>query len=237
LPVKLLILRPQPGADETADRAIAKGLDPVVAPLFVVRPLDWDPPEPSEIEAVLLTSANAARHAGDRLDAFVGLPCYCVGGATATAARQAGFDDVLTGPSDGAAAVELMAQDGIVHALHLCGREHIDLDHPGIAITRRCVYAADAVEVLPKEAESAISAGAVALLHSPRAASMFAKLTGAAGIAGDTISIAAISEAVAAAAGFGWKTKAAAAAPNDEALLELAAKLCQTGGGEMGTGG
>lgn len=235
--MKLLILRPQPGADETADRAIAKGFDPVVAPLFVVRPLDWDAPEPSAVEAVLLTSANAARHGGDRLEAFAGLPCYCVGTATAAAARQAGFEDVLAGAGDGAAAVDLMASDGIVHALHLCGREHIALDHPGIAITRRCVYAADAVNALPDEAGAAMKSGAVALLHSPRSGSLFAKLTGAAGIDRDTVSIAAISEAVAAAAGFGWKTKAAAAAPNDEALLELAAKLCQTGGGEMGTGG
>jgi uroporphyrinogen-III synthase len=237
LPVKLLILRPQPGADETADRAIAKGFDPVVAPLFVVRPLQWDAPDPSEIEALLLTSANAARHGGDMLEAFANLPCYCVGGATAAAAREAGFPEVLTGPGDGAGTLALMASDGIVHALHLCGREHLELDHSGIALTRRCVYAADAVEALPDEAEAALGAGAVALLHSPRAAALFAKLANAAGIARDGVAVAAISETVAAAAGFGWKTKASAPAPEDSALLELAAKLCQTGGGEMGTGG
>ena len=235
--MKLLILRPQPGADETADRAIAGGLDPVVAPLFVIAPLEWDAPDPAEIEALLLTSANGARHGGAMLEAFVGLPCYCVGSATAAAAREVGFHEVLTGPSDGAAAVEMMARDGIVQALHLCGREHIELTHPGVAITRRCVYAADAVEALPEQAEAAMRGGAVALLHSPRAGSLFAKLTSAAGIPRDIVSIAAISEAAAAAAGFGWKTKAIAPRPTDEALLELAAKLCQTGGGEMGTGG
>jgi uroporphyrinogen-III synthase len=235
--VKLLILRPQPGADETADRAIARGLEPVVAPLFVITPLEWDAPDPAEIEALLLTSANGARHGGAMLDAFVGLPCYCVGSATAAAAREAGFNDVQTGPNDGAAAVEMMARDGIVHALHLCGREHIELTHPAIAITRRCVYAANAVEALPEQAEAALRAGAVALLHSQRAASLFAKLTDVAGNPRDTASIAAISETVAAAAGFGWKTKAIAPGPNDDALLELAAKLCQTGGGVMGTGG
>jgi uroporphyrinogen-III synthase len=235
--VKLLILRPQPGADETADRAIARGLEPVVAPLFMITPLDWDAPDPAEIEALLLTSANGARHGGAMLDAFVALPCYCVGSATAAAAREAGFQDVLAGPGDGAAAVEMMARNGIVHALHLCGREHLELAHPAIAITRRCAYAADAVEALPEQAQAAMRAGAVALLHSPRAASLFAKLTAAAGISRDTASIAAISETVAAAAGFGWKTKAAAARPDDQALLELAAKLCQTGAGEMGTGG
>ena len=59
----MLILRPQPGADETAARARTLGLEPVVAPLFTIRPLAWEPPDPAEFDAVLLTSANAARHA------------------------------------------------------------------------------------------------------------------------------------------------------------------------------
>jgi uroporphyrinogen-III synthase len=39
--------------------------------------------------------------------------------------------------------------------------------------------------------------------------------------------LAAISAPVSAAAGGGWREVAIAAAPRDEALLELAAKLCQ----------
>ena len=44
--MKVLILRPQPGADESAARARALGLDPVVAPLFSLRPRSWEPPGP-----------------------------------------------------------------------------------------------------------------------------------------------------------------------------------------------
>ncbi len=46
---RLLVLRPQPGADETAARARALGLEPVVAPLFSVRPLHWTPPDPDRV--------------------------------------------------------------------------------------------------------------------------------------------------------------------------------------------
>jgi uroporphyrinogen-III synthase len=62
----------------------------------------------------------------------------------------------------------------------------------------------------------------VALIHSPRAGHRFAEL------AKDrsTIAIAAISEAAAAAAGDGWQSVAAAGQPSDEALLALAARLC-----------
>lgn len=235
--MKLLILRPPPGADETAERATALGLEPVVAPLFAVRAVDWDAPDPAGIEAVLLTSANAARHAGEQLEAFVDLPCYAVGHATAAAAREAGFGDLRQGPSDGAAVIALMAQDGIVHALHLSGRDHIALQHPATAITRRVVYAAEAAEAMPPAAREAVRDGALAMLHSPRAAQLFAMLIDADELARERIAVAAISEAAAAAAGHGWKSKAVAAEPRDHALLELAAKLCHISGGEMGKGG
>lgn len=219
---RVLILRPEPGASETAGRARAIGLEPVVAPLFTVRPVAWEPPEAAE--AVLMTSANAPRHGGDGLKRLAGLPCYAVGEATAAAAREAGFADVRAGPGDGAAAVGMMAADGVATALHLCGRDHIPLEHPDIRIARRIVYDAVAAEVLPEAARDAAGRGAVVLLHSPRAASLFARLvpdrTG--------LRAAAISPAVAKAAGEGWAIVASAGTPRDAPLLELAAKLCQS---------
>ena len=74
---------------------------------------------------MLLTSANAPRHGGDAMTPFLGLPCYAVGESTAEAARAAGFTDIRTGPSDGAALVEMAAADGIASAVHFCGREHV----------------------------------------------------------------------------------------------------------------
>lgn len=213
---RVLILRPQPGADETAARARTIGLDPVVAPLFTIRPVEWDRPEAEAFDAILLTSAHAARQA--RAGALTSLPCYTTGEATSRAARDAGFADVRTGPSDGEAALALALRDGRSRVLHLCGRDHIEL--PGVE--RRIVYAADAVGMLPESASDALDGEAVALLHSPRAAALFAALVGDR----RSVRLALISPAAAAAAGDGWAEKAIAARPRDDALLEVAAKLC-----------
>jgi uroporphyrinogen-III synthase len=218
---KVLILRPQPGADETAARARAVGLEPVVVPLFTIRPVAWEMPE-GGFDAVLLTSANGGRHG---LRPELGhLPCYAVGEATAEAARGAGAREVVTGPSDGAAAVALMAEAGVTRALHLCGRDHIALSHPQVSLERRIVYAAEAAETLPVEAGQALVEGALTLLHSPRAAALFAAL-----VPSRVHPIAAISLAAAQAAGRGWAEVYIAAAPRDHALLELAVRLCKTG--------
>lgn len=220
----VLILRPEPGASETAAAAQAMGLGVIVAPLFTVRALAWEAPDPAGFEAVLMTSANAARHGGTQLARFIHLPCYAVGEASAKAARAAGFADVRAGPGDGAAAAAMIAGDGIGRALHLCGRDHVALGHAGVTIEQCIVYAAEPAEALPRAAAGAMAAGALVLLHSPRAALLLARFVAErAGIA-----LAAISRAAADAAGEGWRMKAVAGAPRDEALLELAAKLCQT---------
>jgi uroporphyrinogen-III synthase len=224
----ILILRPQPGADATAARALEMGLEARVAPLFTIKPVDWEPPEPSEIDAIFLTSANAARHAGPAIGGFVDLPCYAVGTTTALAARAAGLANVRTGPSDGAALLERVATAGIKRALHLCGRDYIALEHPMLRLIRRIVYAAEPAPALPVEAIGAIVDGAIVLLHSPRAAETFAALADAAGLDRGSIRLAGISAAAVAGAGGGWGVAEAAQSPRDEALLELAAKLCQT---------
>jgi uroporphyrinogen-III synthase len=214
--VKLLILRPEPGASETARRARASGLEPVVAPLFTIGGVAGPAVDPSGYEAVLVTSANGARHAPAGLDALL---CFAVGESTASAARASGFAEVRTGPCDGAAAAAMMAAAGVKRALHLCGRDHFPVEAAGVAIERRIVYAAEPV---PRER---FEGPAVAMIHSARAGARFAEL------AGDkaAFALAAISPAAAAAAGDGWAAKLVAATPRDQALLELAAKLCKYG--------
>jgi uroporphyrinogen-III synthase len=214
--VKLLILRPEPGASETAARARAIGLEPVVAPLFAIAGVTGPPVDPALYDAVLLTSANGARHAPVGLTR---LPCFAVGESTAEAARAAGFAEVRTGPGDGAAAAAMMAAAGVTRALHLCGRDHLAVEAAEVAIERRVVYSA---EPIPSEG---FEGPAVAMIHSARAGARFAELAGNRA----AIAIAAISPAAAAAAGEGWAAKAVAAAPRDQALLELAAKLCNHG--------
>jgi uroporphyrinogen-III synthase len=224
--VKILILRPEPGAEETAARARELGLEPVVAPLFIVRPLAWTPPGPAGFDAVLLTSANAARLAGGGMTPFLELSCYAVGERTAAAAREAGFTKVREGPANGAALLQIIAAEGMRSAFHPCGREHLPWPDADVAVTSIPVYAADAIDRLPENAMEAIAADALVLLHSPRAASVFSSIIGP---SRSSIRIAAISRAAAEAAGEGWHSRDHPEAPRDQALLELAAKLCQDG--------
>jgi uroporphyrinogen-III synthase len=64
--------------------------------------------------------------------------------------------------------------------------------------------------------------GALVLVHSPRAGLRLSELVDVRG----AIAIAAISPAAAEAAGSGWERVESAEAPSDEALLALAARLC-----------
>lgn len=226
----IVILRPEPGASETARRAHALGLDPILCPIFEIESLDWRASAQSEFDAILFTSANAPRFGGPGLEPFLHLPCYAVGESTAAAARQGGFKDIRTGPSDGAALVEMMVRDGVSSAFHPSGRDHVALDRPDIRIQRRAVYASNAAASLPPEALSALGQGALVLLHSPRAARQFAALADAAGMSREGVRLAAISEAAAVAAGGGWNSIAISPEPRDHALLELAAKLCKIEG-------
>jgi uroporphyrinogen-III synthase len=233
----ILILRPQPGADATARRAGLIGLNPIVAPLFEIRPIAWTAPDPAQFDALLMTSANAARHGGQALASCHRLPLYAVGSATAEAARAAGFADVTAGEGDGAAVLDLALASGVRRVLHLVGRDHTLLQHGQIAIDRQIVYAAEQVAGLPSPALRAIEGGAIALLHSPRAAALFAGLIDAREIDRGIVAIAALSGAVLRAAGAGWNSALASVAPNDDALLAVAARLCNQGSDGRGRAG
>jgi uroporphyrinogen-III synthase len=65
--VKLLIIRPQPGADATAHRLRAAGYEPILMPLFSIEVLPMQRRSADGYDALLLTSGNAARAAGEFL--------------------------------------------------------------------------------------------------------------------------------------------------------------------------
>ena len=219
------MLRPEPGAGATAARARRLGLDPLVLPLFTVEPLAWDAPDPSRFDAVAMTSANAARHAGPGLSRFARLPAYAVGEATAAAMRDAGLYPAASGEADASALFARAAGDGRRRILHLCGEDVRDAGRAGCDIHRVPVYAARAVEAFP--CADAVAAGGVALLHSPRAAALFAALLDRAGICRERFALVAVSAAAAEAAGRGWRSVHAAKRPADEAMLAIARRLCQ----------
>lgn len=217
---RLVILRPEPGASATVERARAMGLDAQAMPLFAIERLPWKVPDPREFDAVLLTSANTLRYGGEGLDKLRALPVWAVGEATADAAREAGFEIAGAGASGVEPLLVLIPAE--VRLLHLCG-EHRTAAPAKQDVTAVPVYRS--VELPPPEDLGQIERQVVAV-HSPRAGRRLAELVDQAGIDRATIRIAAISETAAAAAGDGWAMRAGAEMPDDAALLALAARLC-----------
>lgn len=95
---KILVTRPQPDADDTAGRLNALDLDPVIAPLLEMHPLDPSLPEAKSLAAMVLTSANALRALDqrDQLTSYTHLPVFTVGDRTAAEAALFGFDNITS---------------------------------------------------------------------------------------------------------------------------------------------
>jgi uroporphyrinogen-III synthase len=214
--MKLLILRPQPGADATAARVIAAGHTPLIMPLFAVEPVDWEAPPPTDYDHLLLTSANAVRQAGANLALYLETPVLAVGANTADAARKAELSVAYVGQSG----VEplLDGQRGL-RLLWLTGEDHIEVEADSSnRIDRYIVYRSAAVSI-PDDFDQMTRSADYVLLHSPRAARHFAALLAERNIAKSEVSIATLSPNIAEAAGGGWKSIHVAAEPNDAALL------------------
>ena len=213
----MLLLRPEPGLSASAARARALGLKVIACPLFRIEPLGWEAPDPADYDALLLTSANAVRHAGNELGRFTSLPVHAVGQATASAASDAGLNVVNIG---WAGASELLATLPLsARLLHLAG-EHPGRPDSSHRIDTRVVYRSAAIE----EPGLPSLPGLVAAVHSPRAGARLAELASER----SGTKIVAISEAAAAACGQGWEGVETAEAPDDRSLLALAAMLCHT---------
>lgn len=215
MPRRALVLRPEPGNARTCAALRAAGVEAIALPLFAVAPCAWDVPDAGAHDALLLTSANAVRHAGDGLRMLSHLPVVAVGAATAAAARAAGLKVSIVGHGDAAQAVALAAR--YPRLLHLAGRDRVE--QPGV--TARTVYASELVPV--DDDVMAAARDAVVLLHSRRAAARFVDLLGQG--PRDRVRIAALSPAVARAAGGGWRAVEVAPDPSDAALVATAVRV------------
>lgn len=218
----LIVLRPEPGASVTVRQARALGLDAHGCPLFAVAPLAWTPPPIDMFDALILTSANAARHAGTALKRYASLPVHAVGEATADAARRAGLDMASAHTGGAQAMVDALAAGPVRRLLWLCGKDHTAINPGPLAIEAVAVYAARPIDP-PASFDALIAAPSVALVHSVRAGARLAALVDERA----PVAIAAISPKVADACGPGWNRIAHAERPAADAVLELARRMCQ----------
>lgn len=215
----LVLIRPEPGLTASAEWAQAMGLEVIRWPLFRIEPVAWSVPDADDFDAMLLTSANAVRQAGNGLDRLSDLPVYAVGDATAEAAQQASLPVIGVGEAGVDALLQIVPIE--TRLLHLTGADRAARSVER-AIHDIVVYRSVAVE----GSAPADLARSVVAVHSPRAGrELAARIASRA-----SITIAAISEAAAMACGNGWAQVAVAEKPDNGHLLSLAATLCQTGG-------
>lgn len=213
---RLLVLRPEVSAGATVAKARAAGLEAVAIPLFEIEPVEWQAPDAGGFDGLLLTSANAVRSAGHQLENLRGLRVYAVGDATAEAAISAGFDIAATGDSGIDRLLDSIEPD--LRLLHLCGAERRQPRGARQRLTPLAIYRSREID----QPDLSQASGQLALIHSPRAGRRFAELVKERG----SIAVAAISRAALEAAGEGWEEAEAADEANDDALLALAARLC-----------
>lgn len=212
--MRLWVTRTAPAAHETAARLAALGHTPLVAPLLVVRPLPLTDPAPDHA-ALAFTSRNAVvLWAG--LGPQRNLPVFCVGDATAEAARAAGYTDVHSasgGVQELAALIRLEAPGPVLAPGP--DRPAADLSAlvgPDTPVHMLAVY--DTVEA----DDPAPAAFDGVLFHSPRAATAFANRH--AGTAPGRLAFA-MSPAVAAPLeALGFSGVRIAARPDEQALID-----------------
>lgn len=223
----LFAIRPEPGLSETLAAGAEVGLDIAGEPLFAVEPVGWGPVDPETIDAVLAGSANAFRHGGDALAAYIDKPVHAVGKKTAEAARAVGFA-VATVGEGGLQAV----LDGLEPPLCLfrpAGEARTDLMPPkGVTLVERTVYRSAPQPMEDKLAERLRQGGGAVLLHSAEAGRHFAAECDRLSVPRAKLGLLAIGPRVLEAVGTGWHWTAAAPRPDEAALLALARDMCLT---------
>lgn len=185
-----LLTRPLSDARETAAILASRGIETVVAPLIDIVPNDAVPPLDG-VQALLITSANGVRTFAGQT-ARRDLPIFAVGDASARAARAAGFTAVASAAGDVGDLANLVRHrlsPGGGALLHPAGTAVAGdlaalLSEDGFDVRRYIAYTARAADRLPESARLAIARRQIAavLLYSPRTATIFRELVGAAGL-------------------------------------------------------
>ena len=101
----VLVTRPHPDDEATAASLRARGFEVLLAPMLRFEPVAFHDDGDARYGAVIVTSANALRGIEPHLKGsrLLELPLFAVGEHTASAARRAGFENVIPANGDAAA--------------------------------------------------------------------------------------------------------------------------------------
>jgi uroporphyrinogen-III synthase len=231
----LLVTRAAPGDQATLEGLTARGVSAISSPVLVTE--FCAPPEPdwSGVQALLITSANAAA----AVQSYVKAKAMCVlavGDQTAAALKAVGFTHVVSAHGDAAALLDLAAarlapDDGKV--MYLRGEDVATdlaaaLAGRGFSTDSLIVYRTAPAPSLTDRAISAIRAGEVlgVLFHSRRGAAAFLSLAADSALTGyfNRMTAFALSARVAEPLDSSlWRTIEVAPSPNEASLLSIIA--------------
>lgn len=185
--LSMLVTRPEPDASETAARLAALDIGVVKAPLLSFAPLTTTLPAADGFAALAVTSANALRALHDRgeIPRLRHLPLYAVGARTAAAARDLGFDAVVSAEGNLDALVERLAGAAIGGPiLYPAARDQSGdlaraLAPHGVMVITAAVYAMIPINALDGAVLAALNGGGIggALFYSRRTAQTFVSIT------------------------------------------------------------
>jgi uroporphyrinogen-III synthase len=235
----VLVTRPHPDNEATAAALRARGFEALLAPMLRFEALAFQDDLDTRYGAVIVTSANALRGfeqhpAGQRL---LKLPLFAVGQRTAAAARDVGFDKVISADGDATALREAVLARVKARELkkaspllYLAGSDLArdlagDLGERGFTVATQTTYRMIPVLDLPREVSEGFAANRIkAVLHySRRSARAFLEAARAAGVEISALAIpqCCISDAVASIVRDAGATQVMTArAPDENALLD-----------------
>lgn len=247
-----LIIRPQPDADRDVALLMRYGVPALASPSMKRTHQMHELPESVNFAGIILTSRNAveALTKSDKFNVdtrrWAKLPVFVVGSATAAAARNAGFSNIIRGTGGGAGLLAPInsyfskkkgKQDRGKSSntnLPLFWPSSVEISFDmvaalathGVAVQRLPVYQMIANDGLDPTIIEQITEGAIAAVvaMSPRSVHIFRRNLAAAGKASSLAGMVLIagSSAIAAAAGGGWQIVYTARQPRRSRLLAIA---------------
>lgn len=183
--IKHLVTRPTVDQEPFISELKAVGREVVLSPVFDIHFFEGANLDFSNVQAILITSANGVRAICQRSNDF-NLPVYCVGDSSAQAARHAGFENVFSANGDVADLAELISSNlnpnegRLLHpaASKLAGDLGGLLRVRGFHYQREILYEAKALESLNSSIINQTKCNEIKEISffSPRSSRIFLKL-------------------------------------------------------------
>ncbi|MCE9507291.1 MAG: uroporphyrinogen-III synthase [Alphaproteobacteria bacterium] len=230
----VLVTRPQPMADEFAEKLRREGFGVYLAPMMEYVEMEADLDDLGPYQALVFTSAQTVR-VFSRRSRERRLPVLAVGDATAETASLAGFTEVYSAKGNGKDVVNLIRAKAkelsLKKVLHPCSENtphdiSVTAGKFGVKIVQRQLYKARFVDRLPDDVLWALQDDNIdtVTLFSARTAANFVRIMQQDNLRGVSkkIRVVCISEQVAAAVkDVPWREVNVSPQPNTGSMLEI----------------